>query len=307
MGYITQTTFTTPGQSLSSPQPQNKNQWVHPVIFEPQPKIQLTQTSYKVTSFLDFEPFLKGFQSVYQYLEDLIKDINNPMYFQRLVYPVKTFQITPLSNESTTQKFFNSVTCWNNPYGFKSKFKFEKYKLEIQYIYKVFHAIYGKFLTAIDHIDYHPSYIQNTARVKRNEEYDVHGYHHSYVRTLTISEEIFLDKFLIALHNINPSLHWDLSQMKRVGILTWILGLGVYSNAQSISKIKDNLHTLQKQNQLQDKQIKHLAKYLNLTMHQIIRHGEMLYEMDTKMFIMNKTIQEIMLSIDFLWFMNLMY
>ena len=41
--------------------------------------------------------------------------------------------------------------------------------------------------------------------------------------------------------------------MKRVGILTWILGWGVYSNAQSISKVKDNLHALQKQNQLQDK------------------------------------------------------
>ena len=35
-------------------------------------------------------------------------------------------------------------------------------------------------------------------------------------------------------------------------------------------------------------------------MHQISRHGEMLYEMDTKMFIMNKTIQDIMLSINFL-------
>ena len=88
--------------------------------------------------------------------------------------------------------------------------------------------------------------------------------------------------------------------MKRVSILTWVLGWGVYSNAQSILKIKDNLHTLQKQNQLQDKQIKHLAKYLNLTMHQVSRHSEMLYEMDTKMFIMNKTIQDIMWSIDFL-------
>ena len=88
--------------------------------------------------------------------------------------------------------------------------------------------------------------------------------------------------------------------MKRVGILTWILGLGVYSNARSISKIKDNLHTLQKQNQLQENQIQHLAKYLNLTMHQVSRHGEMLYKMDTKMFIMNKTIQDIVWSIDFL-------
>ena len=88
--------------------------------------------------------------------------------------------------------------------------------------------------------------------------------------------------------------------MKRVGILTWILDCGVYSNAQSILKIKDNLHTLQRQNHLQDKQIKHLVKYLNLTMHQISRYGEILYEMDTKMFIMNKTIQDIMLTISFL-------
>ena len=86
--------------------------------------------------------------------------------------------------------------------------------------------------------------------------------------------------------------------MKRVGILTWILGWGVYSNARSISKIKDNLHTLQKQNQLQDKQIKHLAKFLNLTMHQVSRHSEMLYEMDTKMFIINKTLQHVMWSIN---------
>ena len=88
--------------------------------------------------------------------------------------------------------------------------------------------------------------------------------------------------------------------MKTVGILTWVLGWGMYSNARSISKIKDNLHTLQRQNRLQDKQIKHLAKYLNLTMHQISRHGKMLYEIDTKMFITNKTIQDIMLNISFL-------
>ena len=150
-----------------------------------------------MTSFLDFQPFLKGFQSVNQYLEDLTKDLNNPGYFQRLIYPVKTFQITPLSNESTIQKFFNFVMCQTNPYGCKSKLKFEQYKLEIQYISKVFHAIYRKFLTAIDHIDYHPSQIQNTTRVKRSKEFDLHGYYHSYTRTLTSSEENFLDKFLI--------------------------------------------------------------------------------------------------------------
>ena len=86
--------------------------------------------------------------------------------------------------------------------------------------------------------------------------------------------------------------------MKRTGIFTWILGWGIFSNARSISKIKDNLHILQKQNQLQDKQIEQLAMYLNLTMHQVDRHSEVLYERDTKMFIMNSTLQHLMWNID---------
>ena len=119
-------------------------------------------------------------------------------------------------SETTIQKYFNTEICRHNPFSCKSKLEFEQYKLEIQYIDKVFHATCRKFLTAIDHIDCHPSQVQNTTRTKRSEEYDVHGYYHSHVRTLTLSEEIFLDKFLRALHKINPSLHQDLSRMKRV-------------------------------------------------------------------------------------------
>ena len=48
-------------KSLSSPPPQNPNKWVHSVIFKPQPKIQLTCSSYKVTSFWIFNPFYKVF------------------------------------------------------------------------------------------------------------------------------------------------------------------------------------------------------------------------------------------------------
>ena len=71
--------------------------------------------------------------------------------------------------------------------------------------------------------------------------------------------------------------------MKRVGVFTWILGWGVFLNARNIAIIKDNLHTLQKQNQLQDKQINQLANYLNLIMHQVNKYSEILYEMDRKL------------------------
>ena len=119
--------ISTPRQTLSSPLPQNKNEWVHSVIFEPQPKIQLTQSSYKVTSFLDFQPFLRGFQSVNEYVKDLTRDINNPDYFQKIVSLFSNFQITPLSNETVIWKFFNSPACRVNPYGCKSKMKLEQY------------------------------------------------------------------------------------------------------------------------------------------------------------------------------------
>ena len=128
-------------KSPSSPPPQNKNNWVHLVIFEPQLKIQLTQSSYKVTSFLDFQPFLQGFQSVAEYLNDLMADIDDPTYFQRLISPFGNVQVTPLSNDTHIKKFLNSPACSFHPYACQAKMKFDQYQLEIQYVYKVFHAI----------------------------------------------------------------------------------------------------------------------------------------------------------------------
>ena len=64
-------------KTLLAPPPQNKNDWVHSVIFEPQPKMLLTRSTYKITSFLDFHPFLQGFQSVNTYIQNLLPDITN--------------------------------------------------------------------------------------------------------------------------------------------------------------------------------------------------------------------------------------
>ena len=91
--------------------------------------------------------------------------------------------------------------------------KFEQCHLEIQYIYKVFHAIYKKFLTAIDHIDYHPSqqHNKNITRVKRSDVCSLYGHYHTPNRRLTPFEENFLDMFLKALYNINTTLHNNLS------------------------------------------------------------------------------------------------
>ena len=98
---------------------------------------------------------------------------------------------------------------------------------------------------------------------------------------------------------MNSTLVDKFKRMKRYSILTWVLGWGVFSNSRSINKIKKNLRILQDQNLLQDKQIKASAGNLNLTMAHVNWHENMLYELDTKLMVLNKTLQSIMVQLSY--------
>ena len=84
---------------------------MHSIIFEPQPQIQLTCSSYKVTSFLNFQPFLQGFQNVKNYLDQLWTDIWDPLYYEYLFTPI--IQHIPI--DPIYQQF---------PYGYIQEFPF---------------------------------------------------------------------------------------------------------------------------------------------------------------------------------------
>ena len=115
-------------KTLSSPPPQNPNNWVQSVIYEPEPKIQLTHSSYKVTSFLDFQPFIHGFQSVNNYLDNLWTDIQDPYYFRYLFVPLAHVVINPTINNSHIENFIKSHACAQFPFSCQAKMKFEKCK-----------------------------------------------------------------------------------------------------------------------------------------------------------------------------------
>ena len=72
---------------------------------------------YKVTSFLDFQPFLHGFQSVNRYLNDLWTDVNNPEYFHRLFFQFGQVVIDPTINDSHIENFLKSTACTECPYA----------------------------------------------------------------------------------------------------------------------------------------------------------------------------------------------
>ena len=124
---------------------------------------------------MDFQPFLQGFQSVNKYLNERWTDINNPSYFWQLFIPFAHVLIDPTLNDSHIENFLTSPICHHCPYACQVKMKFEQFRWEIHYVMKVFHITYKKFLTATDHIDYHPSQIQNNkTRTEKSVLYDIY-------------------------------------------------------------------------------------------------------------------------------------
>ena len=62
---------------------------VEPIIFEPQRKIKLSQSTYKVTSYVDFKPYKQAFKQFGQYIRKFLADLHDPQYVDTL-YKVGT-------------------------------------------------------------------------------------------------------------------------------------------------------------------------------------------------------------------------
>ena len=61
-------TYTINNQSPYQGMPITEGRGKYPVIFEPLQNIQTSRSTYKVTSFIDFEPYLQYFQNFETYL-----------------------------------------------------------------------------------------------------------------------------------------------------------------------------------------------------------------------------------------------
>ena len=254
---------------------------------------------YQVTTFLDFAPFINGFNNVQNYIKNFKKDIHDLAYFSMIRHKSTNPHTSPLLNEQDLAAFMQSAYCLSTPYACMTRLKIDRFLMEVNYLEDLFDVVYQKFLNSIDHIDYHPT-MQNapvTNRSKCSVFFSETGFYNTFDRRLSPTEDLFLDKLLMALENMNSTLTYKFKRMKRYSILTWVLGWGVFSNSCSINKIKQNLRILQAQNLLQDKQIKALADHLNLTMAHVNRHENMLYELDAKLMILNKTLQSVMVQL----------
>ena len=127
---------------LSDNPPQNSEQWIHSVIFEPLPKVKLTRSSYQVTTFLDFLPFLQGFTRVNDYIENFRKDLNNPTYTHQI--PMELYNVDfALHNNMEMSHLMDSSLCRTRPRQCMTAFKIQKHKEELSYVQEIFLSIYN--------------------------------------------------------------------------------------------------------------------------------------------------------------------
>ena len=54
------------------------------VIFEPQRKIRLSRSTYKISSYIDFKPYKETFKQFGHYMVKFLKDIHDPHYVGNL-------------------------------------------------------------------------------------------------------------------------------------------------------------------------------------------------------------------------------
>ena len=175
--------------------------------------------------------------------------------------------------------------------------QYEKPIAEVTYLEEVYHTVYQRFLSAIDHLEYHPR-VNSTTHKKGSIHKPYIPFHQC--DDLSPAEELFLDKLMHALDKLNPNLYEKLSHQKRFMLMTWKLGWGVYLNARNIWWIKEYIHILQEQKELQENQILELAQFLNLTMVQVAAHQNMLCELDTKILIMPKPLVKTLRAVTYL-------
>ena len=57
---------------------------IEPIIFEPQCKIKLSRSTYKVTSYMDFKPYKQAFKQFGQYIRKFLADLHDPQYVDTL-------------------------------------------------------------------------------------------------------------------------------------------------------------------------------------------------------------------------------
>ena len=287
----------------------------YPVIFEPLQNVQTSRSTYKVTSFIDFTPYLEYFQQFEKYLEAFKTSIkafeNDPIlqefreltmtatnertgkackhypvcYTQSILYKLRIEQLEVLARRRERQR------CMAHHMQACLVLRQFEYILNVtEHINENYLRVKEKFLRAIDYVE-DINVDQSTtngspSRHKRDSE--------SPFDTRTTPEEIrYLTQLLSELAAWDPINNTTQRKKRFIPLFASIgAAIGSIVNAGQIKKIKKNIAILQEATILQDQQIMELARYADLTAARVQLHDTQIYRLQYGLLIVEDGLRE---------------
>ena len=173
---------------------------IEPVIFEPQQKIKLSRSTYKVTSYVDFKPYKQSFKQFGQYIGKFLVDLCDPHYISTLSN-IERREGDPLIRRGAgAGSFFTPTTCHQPTYRCRLQNQFIQLKREAIKINQIYLETYKKFLRAIDHMEFHPTLgrtkTESSIRLKRqpngNDQTEKASQYINQMEGLTKEDELML-------------------------------------------------------------------------------------------------------------------
>ena len=269
---------------------------IEPVIFEPQWKIKLSRSTYKVTSYVDFKPYKQSFKQFGQYIGKLLVDLRDPHYVSTL-YNVERHEGNPLIRRGAGAKTFTEASCRQATYKCRLQNQFIQLKREATKINQIYLETYKKFLRAIDHMEFHPTLGRtkagSTIRLKRQpkgkDKTIKASQYINQMEGLTKEDKLMLRQAneLIETKFLNKTT--KKTRNKRFVLAGWIMGWGI-GHLTSFRAIKNNIRTLQLQNKLQEDQILELSHYLNITYAHVSTNRYAIPNLQVQLAHLNKTL-----------------
>ena len=287
----------------------------YPVIFEPLQNVQTSRSTYKVTSFIDFTPYLEYFQQFERYLEAFKSSINDfkndsvlqefreqtvratcnikgeayrhypACYSQSLLYKLRSIEIHAIAYRREREH------CMARHMQACLVLRQFEYILNVtEYVNENYLRVKAKFLRAIDYVEDinvgEPTPTGSSSRQKRDSGTP-------FDTRMTLKETEYLIKLLTDLAAWDPTQNVTHREKRFIPLFASLgAAIGSIVNAGQIKKIKRNIAILQEATLLQDQQIMELARYADLTAACIRLHDTQIYRLQYKLLVVEDSIKE---------------
>ena len=130
---------------------------IEPVIFEPQRKIKLSRSTYKVNNYVDFKPYKETFKQFGYYMNKFIIDLHDPHYVSTLYNVDRREGEAPIKIGTNVKKHFGTFHCRQATYKCRIQNQYLQLKREALKVNAIYRSTHQKFLRATDHMEFHPT------------------------------------------------------------------------------------------------------------------------------------------------------